>query len=597
MSTKTITKRVALATVVALGAGVLSLVSVSSASATDNSLAGNAGPSAAAGVLNIGSLNSPTGSAVTSATDGTAYRSVGIVNVGDIAGNTSPVAGTTQTAILLSSGKLAVYAGAKDAYNGGTISVIGGTLTAVNSSGVSNDGTIAAYAHQSASNVFGAVVTPSAGATSMTVRYYKLTSGANSTEVDGSLTSSTLGTLAGQITVSIASSSSAGTVSVAKSGIYYSSAASGDRGRSSDATSGTWKNGSPTSQFANISVKDAYGTAIASTTGLLTATATNGAYVHLDASSGVASTQSSAFYTGASPDNTMLTVSAPTFAPLNTTVTISYNGTVIGTKNFTFTGPITKVTVGTPALIKSLNDAAGTKKVATIAFADAAGNNIYKDDTYYPANGFVTDSASDVTGSLAVAPVSGTTGYVDWTSGATAGSKTLIVDYVNTNGVIAVANATTVTAADVANTYTVAYDKSTYHPGDIATLTITFKDSKGNLAYDYTTDPATGPLAGANADMIAAGGGTISAAPSAANTSLGIKTYKILVGITDGAYNTVVNIKNPTVAFASSQSAQIASFAVASGSTSLNDVLKGIVSLIASINKQIAALAKLVTKK
>jgi hypothetical protein len=230
--------------------------------------------------------------------------------------------------------------------------------------------------------------------------------------------------------------------------------------------------------------------------------------------------------------------------------------------------------------------------VATIAFTDAAGNSINQDATYYPANGFVTDSASDVTASLAVQPSSTATGYVDWTSGSTAGSKSLIVDYVNTNGVIAKSNAITVSTADVANTYTAAYDKSTYRPGDIATLTITFKDSKGNLAADTTS-----ALAGANADMIAVGGGTISAAPSAGATALGIKTYKILVGITDGAYNTVVNIKNPTTAFSSSQSAQIASFAVSSGSTSLNDVLKGIVSLIASINKQIAALAKLVTKK
>jgi hypothetical protein len=37
-----------------------------------------------------------------------------------------------------------------------------------------------------------------------------------------------------------------------------------------------------------------------------------------------------------------------------------------------------------------------------------------------------------------------------------------------------------------------------------------------------------------------------------------------------------------------------ATLTIADGSTSMTDVLKGIVSLIASINKQIAALAKLV---
>jgi trimeric autotransporter adhesin len=589
MSTKTVTKRVALATVVALGAGVLSLVTVSSANAITNdghnALAGSANQIATAGVLNIATLNSLTGSAVNSATTADASNqdySVGLVNVGDIAGNASPIAGTTQTAILLSTGKLVVY-GKADGTNAVSYNVTGGTLTGYNTAAVNSSGTSAVTPVTAA--VSAVTITPNAGVTSMSVTAYTL-SGA------GSINTPTSGTLFGQVTVTIAASSLAGTASVTKSGIYYSSAASGDRGRSSDATTGTWKTNSPTNQYANIAILDAYGTSITSTTGLLTATATNGAYVHLDASTGAAGTQSSAFYTGASPDNTMLTVSAPSFAPLTTTVTIAYNGVTIGTKSFTFTGPITKVTLGAPVLIQPLNHSATTDKVATLTYADAAGNTIYQDATYYPANGFITDSASDVTAGIAVQPSSAATGYIDWTTGALAGSKSLIVDYVNTNGVIAKSNAITVSTADVANTYTAAYDKSTYHPGDIATLTITFKDSKGNLAADTSS-----PLAGANADMIAVGGGTISAAPSAATPSLGVKTYKILVGITDGAYNTVVNIKNPTTAFSSSQSAQIASFAVASGSTSLNDVLKGIVSLIASINKQIAALAKLVTKK
>jgi hypothetical protein len=588
MSTKTLRKRIALTAVVALGAGVLSLVSTTAAHAITNDgknkLAGAANEAAAAGVLNIATLNSATGSAVNNATTADASNqnySVGLVNVGDIAGNTAPVAGTTQTAILLSSGKLVVYT-----LTGGThavsFNVTGGTLTGYNTAAVNNSATSAITGTSAV--VTAATITPNAGVTSMSVTAYTLVNA-------GSIDTPTTGTLFGQITVTIAASSLAGTASVTKSGIYYASAAN-DSGNISDATTGTWKTSSPTSQFANIAIKDGYGTAITSTTGLLTATATNGALVKLGANGALtAGTQSSSFYTAA-PDNTTLTVTAPSFAPLTTAVTIAYNGVTIGTKNFTFTGPITKVTLGAPVLIQPLNHSAGTDKVATVTYTDAAGTTINQDATYYPANGFITDSSSDVTASLAVQPSSSATGYVDWTTGSVAASKSLIVDYVNTNGVIAKSNAITVSTADVANTYTATYDKSTYRPGDIATLTITFKDSKGNLAADTSS-----PLLGANADMIAVGGGVISAAPSAATPSLGVKTYKILVGISDGAYNTVVNIKNPGTAFSSSQSAQIAGFAVASGSTSLNDVLKGIVSLIASINKQIAALAKLVAKK
>ena len=62
MSTKTISKRVALATVVALGAGVLSLVSVSSANAAANVAAGTVqSASATNAVLNIATLPSSTG--------------------------------------------------------------------------------------------------------------------------------------------------------------------------------------------------------------------------------------------------------------------------------------------------------------------------------------------------------------------------------------------------------------------------------------------------------------------------------------------------------------------------------------------------------
>ena len=80
MSTKTITKRVALATVVALGAGVLSLVSVSSANAAGYGSTG-------AGII-------------------TAISGTGIVSPAISAGST-----TTQTATLLSTGSLTVTAG------------------------------------------------------------------------------------------------------------------------------------------------------------------------------------------------------------------------------------------------------------------------------------------------------------------------------------------------------------------------------------------------------------------------------------------------------------------------------------------------------
>ena len=79
----------------------------------------------------------------------------------------------------------------------------------------------------------------------------------------------------------------------------------------------------------------------------------------------------------------------------------------------------------------------------------------------------------------------------------------------------------------------------------------------------------------------------------------GVKTYKFVVGTTEGSYNMVVDIPliltatNKTLYGAATQT--VAYKVAASTATVSNaDVLKSIVSLIASINKQIQALQKLI---
>jgi len=81
-------------------------------------------------------------------------------------------------------------------------------------------------------------------------------------------------------------------------------------------------------------------------------------------------------------------------------------------------------------------------------------------------------------------------------------------------------------------------------------------------------------------------------------TTNGVITYKFVVGSpSTDPYNGQLVVTFGDVNANGVATAQTVQYKIASGSTSLNDVLKGIVSLIASINKQIAALAKLVTKK
>ena len=630
MSTKTTRKRVALATVVALGAGVLSLITVSSASAlvTANSLVpttvingGNpnkvagvaTNPTAVAGVLNIAQVSSITGAAI-AGTASTA-TSQGLVAINDLAGGltaTTFAAGTTQTATLLTTGGISVYTG--NTYSS-LITVTGGTIASVvGTSAVAADGTSAGFT--GAGTAPGVVVKPNTGVASMTIRLYSTngySTGSTPWTATEMLTGATTGVLTGQIVVTIASSSTSGVVSAAKSSIYYAPNGNVGQALAADNTAvfaTNYTNASvpwSVTNFASINVKDAYGVAISSTTGLLTATATNGALVALAGTGAAASgSQSTAFMTGYAPDGAALAVAAPSAAPLTTVVTIAYNGVTLGTKTFVFTGPITKVTLGASNKIMRLNHAAssgGSYKGATISYADAAGNTIYpvSGDAAYPTSGFATAASSDRgTVVMGVVPTStGTTGYIDWSCGVAASTDNAIVIYTNVDGSVATSNAVKVSCANDAATYTASFDKSTYTPGSLATLSVKFLDSKGNLATDYPTSGNANSYFSqwsSTNNIVSASGGVLAANPSVSTaTSNGVATFTVLLGVSDGTYQSTVNtgasngITQTTPA--------IASLSVTSGSTSLNDVLKGIVSLIASINKQIAALAKLVTKK
>ena len=146
-------------------------------------------------------------------------------------------------------------------------------------------------------------------------------------------------------------------------------------------------------------------------------------------------------------------------------------------------------------------------------------------------------------------------------------------------------------------------------------MTVTFKDSTGALAADKYTTASTTTLSGAvqasaitgisggtggtapkvTASQLTATSGVTTAGATTDVTTDGVLKYVFVVGTTTGAYQAIVDFGN--VDSVGAGAPQTVSYKIVDGSTSLNDVLKGIVSLIASINKQIAALAKLVTKK
>ena len=244
---------------------------------------------------------------------------------------------------------------------------------------------------------------------------------------------------------------------------------------------------------------------------------------------------------------------------------------------------------------------------------DAAGNV-----TVIPVAQVALSSSDNTAAVTAISPAgdgnnstnsSTSTGLLKVSGGTTAGTSNVVLKYTRPDGVVVSSNSFAFTVGGVAASYTATLDKSKYAPGDIATLKIKFLDSKGNLAASnsslYTvsgtnntwnatlTLPQLTQIGSAGA-VGAAGSNVYQATGNVSTDATGTIALKWTVGTTEASY--AGSIDFPTVD-AVAGSAQAVSYSVSSGSTSLNDVLKGIVSLIASINKQIAALAKLVAPK
>ena len=611
MSTKTVTKRIALATVVALGAGVLSLVSVTSASAATKNYDSTHNATASMGAMNIATIPSTSGAPIAAlATDASTARSLGVLAYGDVAGGSS--AYTTQTATILSTGIVELYTTVTPSsavlfkLTNGLINTTGTTSTLTLNGSLSQ----AAYSGVLNSGIQSIAVKPASGATAFTVAMYTDSTNDAAADLLSGAYSGTL-TLSALITVTVASTNLAGTVSTTNSGAWYTGLTSpGATTVTGTLTSDSSTLASPGSignggvGYLDVRARDAYGSAL-SGAGLLQATATNGALVKFSAAQANASalitansnltgsTDYVSVLSSGTADDYALSVAQPGSAPLTTVVTISWNGTVIGTRSFTFSGQIAKITLSSPLNGKN---AASSGNTVVISYADSAGNTVYPTAAY-----FTQDSASFggivSNTSLSTVPSATAVGKVTFTCGTVAGSTNLDVKYTNTDGTVITSNAVKVTCSGAAVNYTASYDKTTYHPGDIATLTITFKDSKGNLANDVDSITATGQVA-----AISTAGVTGIVVPTNLDTPTnGVVKYTYSVGTTTGTFTNPVSFGYvDAAAKAASLTASgpaTVTLTIADGSTSLNDVLKGIVSLIASINKQIAALAKLVTKK
>ena len=368
-----------------------------------------------------------------------------------------------------------------------------------------------------------------------------------------------------------------------------------------DEPTGLVRQNSETSYIA-LDLKDAYGASL-SGAGSLIATATNGAVVSWDAAATV--NTSTAYLGTRGAIGTELYVIqglANEDKPVTTTVTISLDGATLGSKTISFQGAASKIVISDVS-IGLVGDSSTKRGTWAAVVQDSAGNNLYgktvaNDSTANAASGAgvvasIAQStiSQDVTGAGAKAAAGATTNnsQIGLIACASSGTTTLAVQHV-TNSVTGASIKATfpVACGGVLNTWTISMDKATYAPGEIATLTVEGKDSKGFLVNSFDT---LGTL------EYSFGGLTAITAPTSADkfaSAAGKKTYTFSVGTSEGAF-----VGTFKIAGATDTAAKTVQYKVANSTATVTnaDVLKSIVALIASINKQIQALQKLILRR
>jgi trimeric autotransporter adhesin len=589
MSTKTLRKRIALVAVAALGAGVLSVAPANAADNTAISQGATGNASAAADILNIATINSLSPAIADSA------AASGSSSNGLLSRTATP--GTTGTATLLSTGALTVYTAAPGAGDLPVLIVSGATVTSAKvGSGYAIFNSTATAVSGSADAAFGAVIKPNAGVSSFTVSYYN---GATATATNP-------GTLRTQYIVTVAASSAAGAYSAAKSAVSLSGSTqsttltTGDvSGADTQATGGT--------AYINFSLADAYGSAL--DVDALVATASKGSLVAIgDATGSINKGTAATAVDGASaPTNLAVRVDhATSGVAVTETVTLTYAGTVVATKTIKFQGHAASIKISS-VKIQTLSETTSSSNVTFKAdLADSAGNVLLatgRESFWSVDSGANTTVAGAVI--KAAATLSGST-YASATGthscASTAGSADIVLKYINTDGSVVKSSPVKLSCAGLAATYTAALDKASYVTGEIATLTVSFKDSKGNAANDFQALPTTGGNNWIEASLPQTT--IVGTAPAAAQTpAAGVLTLKYSIGtnsgISAGTWTGTVDVKglNSTT---TPQTTQTVTYKVGTGDAAgvtNADVLKAIVSLIASINKQIAALQKALLRR
>ena len=448
---------------------------------------------------------------------------------------------------------------------GGTITSFAGTATLTGLTTVGSTG----------AQDIGIAIKPNAAGTLLVIKSYKNTTG-------GTLTSSLGGTLQHTINVTVTTSALAGAFSASNSRVQakvLANAAVGAVSSNADeATASYVPNGS--AGIVAFSLND--GNALPmSTSTVISAAATNGAVVSF---SGAGYSTSVSTTYGGTFGNIYVAQGVANAPVTSTQVTLTVNGTLYATKSFKLVGDVASIVLSKPKIGISGANAAGF----ALEVKDSAGNLISG----------ITPSASASSINVSVITVTPAASANDdtaaqaYTCSAIRGPSAITYTHTNAANVRITSNALPVVCAGNPYKYTASLDKASYTQGAIATLTISATDLDGKPVSDYS-------LVGTTAKPLSITCGSLMTVVTAPvnNSDLftsGVKTYKYGVGTTAGSYNCVVDLTAWNDS-ATPQAAITVPFTITGdGSVSNAEVLKSIVALIASINKQIEALQKLI---
>jgi len=577
MSIKTLRKRIALVAVSALGAGLMTVASVAPANAA----------TAAGGIIPMpitSGQNTALTACTVSAASGVDTAVIPLTSAGLILSTSSAGVTTSDTAYVSISGPAVIQS-------------LGSNLSSLSQTSATTAATGFAGAGDAADRI---VIKPTAVGTVKVT--YSLTSTSGALDV---------------ITITVVDKCNNYALNVGGSlflvtGINEATATAATfAARTTDNDRSTIPSGEL--GYVRMRLADVYGDELLSTKVLQANVTGANCLVNLQAASTSASPYSAGdsnvdLTTDSGRDDVVVVSQSDSDVPAVCQVSASYDGNLIGTKTFTFRGIPAKITVsditvgatsGVGYYRVAVQDSAGNPLPGVVISASSTEANnaasissgvITSAQSNSGAATYASTTATSTLGTTreiaaASLAITGANGPTTYACSALGGSAKLTV-----RAVINSATASYLTSAPfnvmcsgALATWSISMDKASYAPGEIATLTLSGKDSGGRPVSTFTS------LSGV---AYAFGGMTAVTAPTNGDvfaSGAGIKTYQFSVGTTEGSF-----VGSFTTTGTTDTAAKTVQYKVANpnAAVSTNEVLAAIVKLIATINKQIRQLQK-----